>query len=189
MPRHPTLTAAQYDAQWVERVMKRMTVTASGCWLWTGPQSYNGYGTYSYHGRHTIVHRKMFEIANGKLLDRWIYACHKCDERACGNPDHVFEGTPRENQVDMSRKKRAAGQLQTHCKHGHEFTPENTYWGNRGFTKARHCRACQRARQRVAKGGWSWEEAASTPLIPFDAKTSRRQFGKRVAKSDGLSLG
>ena len=47
---------------------------------------------------------------------------------------------------------------QTHCKHGHEYTPENTYWhphsdGNQ--TPVRRCRTCNRervARQRRKQG-------------------------------------
>lgn len=33
--------------------------------------------------------------------------------------------------------------LQTHCKRGHEFTPENTYVPKDG---GRHCRACRKSR-------------------------------------------
>ena len=39
---------------------------------------------------------------------------------------------------------------QTHCKRGHEFTVENTYLAPSG-NERRHCRACQRIRQRGVK--------------------------------------
>jgi hypothetical protein len=38
-----------------------------------------------------------------------------------------------------------AGDLKTHCTHGHEYTPENTFATKRGW---RECRACQRDRLR-----------------------------------------
>src|SRR3546814_4096393 len=46
----------------------------------------------------------------------------------------LFAGTQGDNIRDAAAKGRMAGQQQTHCKHGHEFTPENT----------RHLRAGQR---------------------------------------------
>lgn len=41
---------------------------------------------------------------------------------------------------------RGRGSLRTHCKHGHEFTPENTLPNSSG--KNRRCRACQNAYHR-----------------------------------------
>lgn len=39
----------------------------------------------------------------------------------------------------------------THCKHGHEFTPENTYWNPKGFRNCRICRAARREQERERK--------------------------------------
>jgi hypothetical protein len=73
--------------------------------------------------------------------------CHRCDNPVCVNPDHLFDGSQLENLLDCVRKGRHKGKSQTHCKHGHEFTPENTYlWKNH-----RHCRTCMRQRGRSAR--------------------------------------
>ena len=55
---------------------------------------------------------------------------------ACVNPGHIEAVTNQENV------RRGAAAV-THCRNGHEFTPENTYLTPRdGY---RQCRACSRA--------------------------------------------
>jgi len=103
-----------------------------GCWLWTG-RTHKGYGT---HPRIGLAHRFTYEqlvgpIPVGMEID------HLCRNTMCCNPAHLEPVTRAEN---MRRQSTA----QTHCKHGHEFTPENTYKRN----GHRSCRACTAAAQR-----------------------------------------
>jgi hypothetical protein len=65
-----------------------------------------------------------------------------------GNPannalTNLVYGTSSENTQDALRHGRHNMARKTHCKHGHEFTPENTYMTPRG---ERQCRACVRRR-------------------------------------------
>jgi hypothetical protein len=55
-------------------------------------------------------------------------------------------GTRGENMLDRVRHGTHNHAAKTHCIHGHEFTPDNTYITTRG---GRECRACQRRRQRA----------------------------------------
>jgi hypothetical protein len=67
-----------------------------------------GYGQFDVHDRPIKAHRVAFLIAHG----RWPEPCglHHCDNRACVNPDHLFEGDKHANMRDCAEKKRTVYQ-------------------------------------------------------------------------------
>jgi hypothetical protein len=77
-----------------------------GCWLWSGSLDVGGYGLIGGNGVHNIkVHRLSYSVNVGPIPDG-LFVLHKCDVRACCNPDHLFVGTKQDNALDAVRKGR-----------------------------------------------------------------------------------
>lgn len=79
----------------------------TGCWLWSGQTTRNGYGVISYNGKSESVHRFVYKFYIGKF-DESLHVLHRCDVRCCVNPDHLFLGTHQENMIDRNSKGRCA---------------------------------------------------------------------------------
>lgn len=74
------------------------------CWEWQRSTS-DGYGHMTYEKRYIIAHRAAYEFTYGAIPDG-LFVLHRCDNRRCCNPDHLWLGTNRDNVLDSVSKGR-----------------------------------------------------------------------------------
>jgi hypothetical protein len=103
------------------------------CWPWTGHRNYAGYGVmYLSQGRNNYAtHRIAYFLETGKDLDG-LFACHRCDNPPCCNPNHIFPGTAKQNTEDAVRKGRiATGDRAGARKHPDTLRRGSDHWAKR----------------------------------------------------------
>lgn len=81
------------------------------CWEWKAAVNECGYGRFSVGTRLTRVHLKAHRVSLALFLGSDIspemFVLHSCDNPACCNPNHLSQGTHKDNMLDMIRKGRS----------------------------------------------------------------------------------
>lgn len=96
-----------------QRLMSFVEKTHDGCWNWQGAKDKDGYGFIRISGKNMKAHRTAFEIFNEIAIGRANMVCHSCDNPSCINPEHLWIGDNKTNQIDAVKKKRNGSQKLT----------------------------------------------------------------------------
>lgn len=122
----------------------------NGCWPWTGAHIPDGYGSFGIPGMpQRGAHRVSLELRLGRLLGRWEYVCHHCDNPPCVNPGHLFISDAKGNRRDAVAK----GRVPTGDNHPAHRHPERMARGEQqGSAKLSDVEALEILRRGLAGG-------------------------------------
>lgn len=142
----------EYGKKSKDRLLSKIKLSKSQhyegtvCWNWTDFKDKDGYGKFSFNGKSRIAHRISYELHLGKIPDG-LTLDHLCRNTSCINPIHLEPTTSKENTM-RGISPSAKNAAKTHCKRGHEYTPQNTWIVNSVSGKGRVCKICNRMRER-----------------------------------------
>lgn len=127
----------------VRRLASRVVAGPDGCVISTYSTGSHGYSQIGWQVDGAkfmrLGHRVAYEAVYGPIPDG-MTVDHICRNRRCINWLHLRLLS---NRVNATLNGNA---LKTHCKHGHEYTKENTDLRRHGNGRLhRYCRACRAA--------------------------------------------
>jgi hypothetical protein len=121
---------------------------ADQCWPWLAGKNRKGYGMLQVGSAdNRAAHRVSYELAFGSIPEG-MQIHHTCENKACQNPAHLVAMKPGAHTL-IGNGFSGRNAQKTHCKNGHELSPENCY----DYPGRRACKICARekARKQEAK--------------------------------------
>lgn len=120
-----------------QRFIDKILVAGEGCWLWTGRLTEQGYAQVRDGRSVRAAHRVIYELLIGPIPD----GCELHHPESC--PRHCVNVMDHLRPLSVPEHKRL--HRPTHCRKGHELTPDNRMRnGSRGYK----CRTCHYEWQR-----------------------------------------
>jgi hypothetical protein len=151
-----------------ERFWSKVQI-GDGCWEWTGALNSAGYGNLRTNGKNFSAHRMSYHMHYG-VHPGEMFVCHRCDNRRCVRPSHLFLGTAADNTRDMDQKGRGRlrGERNGYSSMSTEDIPYIREWARQGFSQAKIAKAFSVHRETIGciLRGHTWR---SVPDRPWEA--------------------
>lgn len=119
------------------RLRAHISISSNHCWEWTGCVTPNGYPQIAFKRKPHYAHRLSFALFIGPIPEGHL-VCHKCDNRCCVNPSHLFTGSAKDNAEDASQKGRIPhGEQQYKAKltDSDVVFSRSAYWNSKSVTQ------------------------------------------------------
>lgn len=169
---------AHMDKSTVDRILARAIQADDGCMNWTGAKNSAGYGNVVVAGKYRNAHRALWIATHGEL-PRSAVVCHRCDNPACVNIEHLFVGRQLDNMADMHAKGRGAEGSDLAAKIIAGWTP--TLRAYRAAQTGDRMRLERDAKRALAGG-----EPGTKHCPRCDLWRPTSEFHKNAARHDGL---